>query len=72
LVSLFSYGEDYGSKTPSFYRVAAGVADPDPNQDLDPPDPHVFWASWIRIRSLLSLSKNGKKNLDFYCFVTSF
>ncbi len=25
---------------------------------------HVFWAPWIRI--LLSLSKNGKKNLDFY------
>ncbi len=32
------------------------------------------WASdyWIRIRILLSLSKNSKKNLDFYCFVTSF
>ncbi len=29
-----------------------------------------FWAPWIRI--LLSLSKNSKKNLDFYCFVTSF
>ncbi len=29
-----------------------------------------FWASWIRI--LLSLSKNGKKNLDFYCSVTCF
>ncbi len=27
-----------------------------------------FWASWI----LLSLSKNKKKNLNFYCFVTSF
>jgi hypothetical protein len=31
-----------------------------------------FWASWIRIRILLSLSKYSKKNLDFYCFVTSF
>ncbi len=31
-----------------------------------------FWASWIRIRILLSLSKTSKKNLDFYCFVTSF
>jgi hypothetical protein len=40
-----------------------------------------FWASLIRIwiyklevwiRILLSLSKNSKKNLDFYCFVTSF
>ncbi len=27
---------------------------------------HVLWASWI----LLSLSKNSKKNHDFYCFVT--
>jgi hypothetical protein len=26
------------------------VADPDPNPDLDPSDPYVFWASWIRIR----------------------
>ncbi len=44
----------------------------------------VFLASWIRIRILsevwirirlrilLSLSKYSKKNLDFYCFVTSF
>ncbi len=31
-----------------------------------------FWASWIRIRILLSLSKNSKKNLNFYSFVTSF
>ncbi len=29
-----------------------------------------FWAS--RIRILLASSKNSKKNLDFYCFVTSF
>jgi hypothetical protein len=29
-----------------------------------------FWASWIRI--LLPPSKNSKKNLDSYCFVTSF
>ncbi len=28
-----------------------------------------FWASWIRI--LLSWSKNSKKNLDLYYFVTS-
>jgi hypothetical protein len=26
----------------------------------------------LRIRILLSLSENSKKNLDFYCFVTSF
>jgi hypothetical protein len=38
-----------------------------------------FWASRIRIhqsevwiRIILSSSKNSKKNLDFYCFVTSF
>jgi hypothetical protein len=31
-----------------------------------------FWASWIRIRILLSPNKNSKKNLDSYCFVTSF
>ncbi len=41
-----------------------------------------FWASWIRIRIhsseawiririLLSFSKNSKKNIDFYCFVAS-
>jgi hypothetical protein len=29
-----------------------------------------FWAS--RIRILLSLSKNRKKSLDFYCLATSF
>jgi hypothetical protein len=29
-----------------------------------------FWASWIRI--ILSSSKNSKKNLDSYCFLTFF
>jgi hypothetical protein len=38
--------------------------DPDPDPD---PDPLVRG-----IRILLSFSKNSKKNLDFYCFVTSF
>jgi hypothetical protein len=48
---------------------------------------HMFWASWIRIhylevwiririllwiRILLSLSKYSVKNLDIYCFLTSF
>ena len=57
---------------------------PDPN--LDPPDPHVFWpprsASTSQrypdpaldpapARILLSPSKNSKKNIDSYCFVTS-
>jgi hypothetical protein len=53
----------------------SSVADP------DPPDPNVFgppgsgsgsisqrYGSWI----LLSTSKKRKKNLDSYCFVTSF
>jgi hypothetical protein len=34
--------------------------------------PVYFWASWIRIRILLSSSKNSKKNIDSYCFVSSF
>jgi hypothetical protein len=62
--------------------VNASVADPDLNQDPDPSDPFDFgppgsgfiaevWMR-IRIRSLLSPSKNSKKNLDSYCFVTSF
>ncbi len=43
----------------------------------DPPDPHVFGphgsgSGSISQRILLSLSKNSKKNLDFYSFVTSF
>jgi hypothetical protein len=52
---------------------------PDPNLDPDTPDPHFYGPPgsgstsqtvWIRI--LLSSSKNFKKNLDSYCFVTSF
>jgi hypothetical protein len=31
-----------------------------------------FWASWIRIRILLSSCKNSMKNLDSYYFVTLF
>ncbi len=34
--------------------------------------PVYFGAFWIRIHFLLSSSKNSKKNLDSYCFVTSF
>jgi hypothetical protein len=46
-----------------------GLPDPDPlvrgmDPDPDPdPDPTII---------LLSSSKNSKKNLDSYCFVTSF
>ena len=64
-------------KTIRWVWLLPSVADP------DPPDPRVFGPHgsgsgksevWIllRIRILLSLSKNGKKNLDFYCFVISF
>ncbi len=35
-------------------------------------DPDPLSEVWIRIRILLSVSKNSKKNLDSYCFVTSF
>jgi hypothetical protein len=31
-----------------------------------------FWATWIRIRILLSSSKNNKKKFDSYCFISSF
>ncbi len=31
-----------------------------------------FWISWIWIQIFLSSSKNSKKNLDSYCFVTFF
>jgi hypothetical protein len=46
---------------------------PDPDTDPDqlvfgPPGSTCFWSS----RILLSSSKNSKKNLDSYCFVTYF
>jgi hypothetical protein len=57
-------------------RAETSVADP------DPPDPHIFGAPGYGSGSISqrygsgcssgSLSKNSKKNLDFYCFVTSF
>jgi hypothetical protein len=53
---------------------AGAGADPD---SLDPyvlglPDPNSIVRDEvrIRIRNLLNLSKNSKKNLNFYCFVT--
>jgi hypothetical protein len=42
-----------------------GLLDPDPLVRCVDPDPDLDPV-------LLSLSKNSKKNLDFYCFVTSF
>jgi hypothetical protein len=53
--------------------VYSGVADP--NSDLFlglDPDPDPLGTVWIRIRILLSASKNSKKNLNSYCFVTPF
>jgi hypothetical protein len=71
--------QQQGGTASRFDIIKISVADPDPNPDTDP---HVFGPPgsgfglirevWIRIRILLSLSKNRKKNLDFYCFVTSF
>ncbi len=48
-------------------HIFLGLLDPDPLvRGLDPtPTPGP-------VRILLSLVKNSKKNLDFYCFVTSF
>jgi hypothetical protein len=54
----------------------AGISVADPNPD--PSDPHVFGlpgsgsGSSSQSRILLSSSKNSEKNLDSYCFVTSF
>jgi hypothetical protein len=68
-----------GTATFIYQCCGSGMFIPDPTffhpgSVPDPPDPHVFafWASWINIRILLSLSKYSRKNLDFYCFVTSF
>jgi hypothetical protein len=36
---------------------------------LPDPDPLVRGTVWVRIRILLSTSKNSKKNLDSYCSV---
>jgi hypothetical protein len=67
--------------TNPFCVICASVADPDPNPGPDPPDPHVFGppgSGSIMQRygsgsgSGSSPSKKSKKNLDSYCFVTSF
>jgi len=46
-------------------HMSLGLPDPDPLvKSMDPdPDPSIIF---------LSSSKNSKKNLDSYCFVTSF
>jgi hypothetical protein len=61
----------------SFIKDLLKSSGPDP----DPPDLHVFGlpgSGFVRGTDpdpclvLLSSSKNSKKNLDSYCFVTSF
>jgi hypothetical protein len=60
--------------------VKSSVADPDPNPDPVPLDPHVFgppiririYKSEVWIRILLSSCKNSKKNLDSCYFVILF
>ncbi len=61
----------------NYGTVCSSVPDP----DLDPPDPHVFGPSGSGFEtisqrygsgSFYQASKNRKKNLDYYCFVTSF
>ncbi len=57
----------------------SSVTDPDPNLGPGPSEPYASWIRihksevWIRIRLriLLSPSKNTKNNLDYYCFLTS-
>jgi hypothetical protein len=55
---------------------------PDPYLDPDPPDPHVLGLLDPDSDPLVTgmdpdpdpsiIKQNSKKNLDFYCFVTSF
>jgi hypothetical protein len=53
------------SKYSKVATLKSSVADTDPLVRGTDPDPD------IRLRILLSSSKNSKKNLDSYCFVTS-
>jgi hypothetical protein len=56
----------------SYIGLRNSVADPDPHVFGPPGSGSISAEAWIRIRVLLSSSKNSKKNLDSYCFVTSF
>jgi hypothetical protein len=51
--------------------LVSSVADPDPSL-FGPPGSGSGSISEVRIRILLSSSKNIKKTLGSYCFVTSF
>ncbi len=45
----------------------------DPNPDPDPPDPHVFGPEPDPlVRGMDPNQQKSKKNLESYCFVTSF
>ncbi len=67
------YFEDLSAKR----KVGSSVVnpDPDPLKSLPDPHPHPLVTRTVRIRLLIrilqSSSKNIKKNLDFYCFMTS-
>jgi hypothetical protein len=63
----------------TYTNTPTSVADLDPNPDPDPPIPRVLGPPGSgsgsisqRYGSESSLSKNSKKNLYFYCFVTYF
>ncbi len=65
-----------------FLLIICSVAVPDPYLDPDPPDPHVLGLLDPDSDPLVTgmdpdpdpsiIKQNSKKNLDFYCFVTSF
>ncbi len=60
-----------GCRLPGVLVVNCSVADPDPTPD--PSEPYDFGPHRsIRIRILISSSKNRKNNLDSYCLVISF
>jgi hypothetical protein len=52
------------------FRKRLGLPDPEPAPLVGGTDPDLDSAR-LRIRILPSSSKNSKKNLYFYCFVTS-
>jgi hypothetical protein len=62
-MSLMMLGSSVPDPDPPYPHIL-GLPDPDPVRGMDP--------IRIRIRILLSASKNSKKNLDSYCLLTSF
>ncbi len=66
--------DDYGPISNWHKQCCGSWSEPDPEDPYvsGPPDPVplVRGTVWIRLRILLSSSKNSNKNLDSYCFVT--